>query len=44
MLVSDRPDAQDAAVALGAVRGFGKADLGVPETLEWVVRVASGEG
>ena len=43
MLVSDRPEAQDAAVALGAVRGFGKADLGAPETLEWVARVASGE-
>ena len=43
MLVSDLPDAQDAAVALGAVRGFGKAELGKPATLELVERVANGE-
>ena len=36
MLVSDLPMPQDAAVALGAVRGFGKADLGKPATLELV--------
>jgi CheY-like chemotaxis protein len=39
MLVSDFTDAQDAAVALGAVRGFGKADLGDPATLELVASV-----
>ena len=40
MLVSDLPEAQDAAVALGAVRGFGKASLGDPETIDLVARVA----
>ncbi|HEY7116069.1 MAG TPA: response regulator [Tepidisphaeraceae bacterium] len=40
MLVSDLRDAQDAAVAMGAVRGFGKADLGEPATLKLVARVA----
>jgi len=35
-LVSDLPAAQDAAVALGAVRGFGKAELGSHATLELV--------
>lgn len=43
MLVSDLTDAQDAAVALGAVRGFGKADLGDPATLELVASVAGGK-
>src|SRR5437879_5530217 len=42
MLVSDQPQAQDAAVRLGAVRGFGKAHLGEPSTLELVSRVAGG--
>jgi DNA-binding response OmpR family regulator len=36
MLVSDREDAQDQAVAKGAVRGFGKAELGEPEMLELI--------
>ena len=40
MLVSDHADAQDAAVALGAVRGFGKAHLGERTTLDLVQRVA----
>ncbi len=40
MLVSDLPEAQDAAVALGAVRGFGKAHLGERSTLELVSSVA----
>jgi hypothetical protein len=40
MLVSDLTDAQDAAVALGAIRGFGKADLGRPATWRLVARVA----
>lgn len=33
MLVSNFADAQDAAVAAGAVRGFGKAALGDDETI-----------
>jgi DNA-binding NtrC family response regulator len=41
MLVSDLPEAQDAAVRLGAVRGFGKVHLGERSTLELVSRVAS---
>jgi len=40
MLVSDLPEAQDAAVALGAVRGFGKARLGERSTLDLVSSVA----
>jgi CheY-like chemotaxis protein len=32
MLVSNLKDAQDSAVKLGAVRGFGKAELHTPET------------
>lgn len=42
MLVSDLAEAQDAAVALGAVRGFGKAHLGERSTLDLVSRVARG--
>ncbi|MCS6976539.1 MAG: response regulator [Gemmatales bacterium] len=34
MLISNLPDAQEQAVALGAVRGFGKKDLTSPETVE----------
>lgn len=41
MLVSDLPEAQDAAVALGAIRGFGKAHLEERSTLELVSRVAN---
>jgi len=41
MLVSDLPEAQDAAVRLGAVRGFGKAHLGERSTLELVSHVAN---
>lgn len=40
MLVSDRDDAQDAAVALGAIRGFGKADLDQQATLDLVEKTA----
>lgn len=36
MLVSDRKDAQAAAVQKGAVRGFGKADLDDPRTFELI--------
>jgi len=42
MLVSDLADAQDAAVALGAVRGFGKAHLGERSTLDLVSHVVRG--
>jgi len=34
MLVTNLPDHQDAAVALGAKRGFGKLEYDLPETLE----------
>lgn len=34
MLVSNHPDAQDQAVALGALPGFGKAELSSPQTRE----------
>ncbi|HQU41373.1 MAG: response regulator [Planctomycetia bacterium 21-64-5] len=34
MLVSNYPDAQEAAVAAGAVPGFGKAELDQPATRE----------
>lgn len=34
MLVSNYPDAQEEAVAAGAVPGFGKAELGQPATRE----------
>lgn len=43
MLVSDRSDAQNAAVALGAVPGFGKAALNDPATVELVKAAASGD-
>lgn len=36
MLVSNYPDAHDSAVALGGVRGFGKADLGMNVVRECV--------
>lgn len=36
VLVSDRADAQDAAVAAGGVRGFGKSALGDPATIELI--------
>ena len=34
MLVTNYPEHQEAAVAAGAVRGFGKLELGKPETLQ----------
>ena len=43
MLVSDRQDAQDEAVAKGALPGFGKSELRAPETAE-KIRVALGRG
>lgn len=33
MIVSNYADAQEAAVAAGAAHGFGKAELGKPETI-----------
>jgi DNA-binding response OmpR family regulator len=41
MLVSDLPEAQEQAVALGAAQGFGKADLEDPQTLKLVQNTAS---
>lgn len=40
MLVSDRKDSQAAAVAKGAVRGFGKAALDNVETFELIKNAA----
>lgn len=42
MLVSNHSDAQDAAVALGAVRGFGKNALNDPKTTQLVEQAANG--
>jgi DNA-binding NarL/FixJ family response regulator len=42
MLVSDHEEAQDAAVSLGAHRGFGKAKLYDPATLN-LIAVAAGK-
>ena len=39
MLVSDHPDAQEEAVSAGAVRGFGKSEIG-QESLAQTVRSA----
>lgn len=41
MLVSNYPDAQKEAIALGAVQGFGKADLDKPGTVELVKRATN---
>ncbi|HEX8912052.1 MAG TPA: hypothetical protein VF796_06800 [Humisphaera sp.] len=42
MLVSDRGDAQEAAVAAGAKKGFGKAAMHEPATLELIRKAAGG--
>ena len=42
MLVSDLSEAQQEAVKLGAVQGFGKSDLGEQSTLDLVKRAAGG--
>jgi hypothetical protein len=34
MLITNHAEHQDAAMAIGAVRGFGKLEYGKPETLE----------
>ena len=39
MLLSNYPEAQKAAVAAGAEPGFGKAELGRPETVEKLGRI-----
>jgi len=43
MLVSDYEEAQDAAVASGALRGFGKSQLYEPQTIELIRRTARGK-
>ena len=39
MLVTNYPDHQDAAVEIGAIRGFGKLEFGKPETRERLAAV-----
>ena len=39
VLISNFPDAQDAAVKEGAMPGFGKAELGSPKTKERVTAI-----
>lgn len=39
MLVTNYPDHQDAAVEVGALRGFGKLELELPETKERLAAV-----
>lgn len=39
MLVTNYPEHQDAAIALGALRGFGKLEFGKPETRDLVAAV-----
>lgn len=44
MLVSNFPEAQESAVAAGAVYGFGKAELGNPDVVERLAAIlGSGE-
>ncbi len=42
MLISNYPEAQDEAVALGARRGFGKNELGRPDTKSRLLAVLNG--
>jgi CheY-like chemotaxis protein len=39
MLVTNYPEHQDAAIAAGAIRGFGKLEFGKPETREMLAAV-----
>src|SRR4051794_29058953 len=39
MLVTNYPEHQDAAVGVGAIRGFGKLEFGKPETRELLAAV-----
>jgi len=41
MLITNYPEHQDAAVAIGAKRGFGKLQFGEPETLQRLKAVLS---
>jgi hypothetical protein len=41
MLITNFPEHQDAAVEAGAVRGFGKLEFSMPETLEKLKAVLS---
>ena len=41
MLVTNYPEHQDAAVAAGALRGFGKLEFDQPETREKLAAVSS---
>lgn len=43
MLVSNYPDWQEKAVEMGAVRGFGKAELNLPVTRERIAAVLQPE-
>ncbi len=44
MLVSDYPSAQQQAVELGALPGFGKSALGAPETARRLTAALGGDG
>ncbi len=44
MLISDKPDAQDEAVAKGALPGFGKSSLRNPETIQRIREVLGNAG
>lgn len=43
MLVSNFPEAQESAVAAGAVYGFGKAELGNPDVVERLAAILGSE-
>jgi CheY-like chemotaxis protein len=42
MLITNYPEHQQAAIAAGAIRGFGKLELAKPETRERVAAVLAG--
>ena len=42
MLITNYPEHQQAAIAAGAIRGFGKLEFGNPETSERVAAVLTG--
>jgi DNA-binding response OmpR family regulator len=44
LLVSDRPEAQEAAAGAGAAAGFGKSILGTPEARERILAACRGRG
>jgi CheY-like chemotaxis protein len=41
MLVTNYPEHQEAAIAIGAIRGFGKLEFGKPETIERLAPILS---